>query len=480
MQTFISKYGLAAHLALLAVTPLFLYPFCSQGTTSVALLWMSLLGAVWIVMEPSRRNDEMLHEARVRVRGAIVRDPLFWLLVLLVCFAAVRLWNGDIFRLYDGRAAKWVLSEPKSTLLPRAAEGAGFAAFSLVVALTVVLTGCRQALGKSARIALVSMVSFLTGVFALTVVIACKMGHEGALALAGAVGGVWPEGGIPVDSALWVSGVGHVLGLAALGAVVSAAGLFECKWNSLLLFFAFSVGATLVGLFYFATPATQVLYGVLWCVAVLGCAVYLAVTQRLNVLFRYGVVLVLACAVPALAVLAIAPKEMTDFHWQTLPAGLSLADLFPVDFWTRRTALSEAARTFWQESPWLGCGIGSFVHNLWLSGASRVGLVSEAPLNAWWQLLAERGMIGVLTVALPFCFMTATFAWRILRALGRHVFLPLPVLGVVGVVAAVTLSLVDCSCWRADSLLVTGAFYALAASSFPAPRKRVEDEDAVT
>ena len=47
MQKLISKYGLAAHLALLAVTPLFLSPFCAEATIAVAMMWMSAVGALW-------------------------------------------------------------------------------------------------------------------------------------------------------------------------------------------------------------------------------------------------------------------------------------------------------------------------------------------------------------------------------------------------------------------------------------------------
>ena len=95
MQKFISKYALAAHLALLAVAPLFLSPLVGEGTVATVLLWLSPLAAAWVLLEPSRRADEMLHDARVRVASLIASDPLFWFLLLAVVLAyACWAWNA--------------------------------------------------------------------------------------------------------------------------------------------------------------------------------------------------------------------------------------------------------------------------------------------------------------------------------------------------------------------------------------------------
>lgn len=442
------------------------------------MLWMALVGALWTLMEPSRRNDERLHEARVRVRMAIVRDPLFWLFVILACFAAIRIFNGDIVRLFDTREAKWVLNEPVTPLFPRAASGSGFHAFTLVVSLMVLATGCRQALGKSARVAFAAVLALVAGVLAVVLVFTCRLGHEGSLALAGCVAGVWPEMGLPVDSPLFVSSIGDAFGLAFLAAIVATAGLFECKWNKVLLLFSCALGATFIGLFYFSTPAAFCLFSVLGVVAIAGCYAYLALTQRAAVLLKFTVALLLAAGVPTLIILGLAPKEMTEFRLNLLQGMSTIPDgLFPAEFWQRRAELSAQARAFWDESHWLGQGVGSYSINLWLSGGAKLGLASSGTLNGWWFLLAERGILGVLMTALPLCFMTVSLVIRIIGAMGRHIFLPLPVLGVAGVLALAVSSCFGCSVWRADSLLMAGALYALAASSFPAPRKQLDEDD---
>ena len=86
MQKAIAKYGLAAHLAILAVAPLFLFPFFGEDTIAVVLLWLSLPAAVWTFMQPSVRRGEMLHDARDRVSSEVFRDPFFWVMLVVVVF----------------------------------------------------------------------------------------------------------------------------------------------------------------------------------------------------------------------------------------------------------------------------------------------------------------------------------------------------------------------------------------------------------
>ena len=462
---------------MLAVTPLFLSPFCTASALAGVLLWMSLCAWIWLLMEPSRRNDERLHEARVRVRRAIVRDPLFWLFVLLTVFAGLRALNGGIVRAFDTTAHKWYLAGPKVGLFPGVTDGEGLVSFAFAVSVATLVEGCRQGLGKSARIAVVSMASFFGGVGAFVQLLACRTGHASALAMAGFANGEW---GVSAGSALSVSSAGNAYGLCFLASVVAAAGLFECKWNRKLLLFVLSVGTTGTGLFYFASPATFALYAALAVLLAVGCLVYLAVCFRGSDVFKYLVALALAGAIPAVTVICIAPAEMTEFRTFLLTAGSFPQGLFADGFWELRASLSDYAKSFWQEHPWLGQGIGSFPVNLWLAGAATKGVAAEGALNGWWCLLAERGILGILAIVLPFGFMVVTLCLRIAGAHGRHVFLPLTALGIAGVVATIATSLVDCSFLRSDSMLLSGAFFALAASAFPAPRKQAEDEETMS
>ena len=94
-------------MAILAVAPLVLFPFLEKSDIATVLLWLSAFVSVWVVLVPSIRSGEALHDARCRVASAIVRDPLFWVSLLVIAFTGVRALNGGIGLAYDAETAKW-------------------------------------------------------------------------------------------------------------------------------------------------------------------------------------------------------------------------------------------------------------------------------------------------------------------------------------------------------------------------------------
>ena len=192
MQKAISKYGLAAHLALLAVAPLFLFPFCGAVWTARVLLWLSFLAFVWTLVEPSRRQGEMLHDARLRVFLSVFRDPLFWFSLFLSLVAFVRWLNGGVAMAYDAENAVWSLHAPALAFLPGSVSGSGYLPFAATLAATVLMQGCRHALGRSARGAFLFIASFLAGVASVSAIVAAaggmkvaKHGNRAASSLSG-------------------------------------------------------------------------------------------------------------------------------------------------------------------------------------------------------------------------------------------------------------------------------------------------------
>ena len=101
MQKFIAKFGCAAHLAVLTVAPLFLFPFVEREMLAVVMLWLSLPAALWAILEPSVRGGEHLHNARRRVLRGMLRDPLLWALLVVVVITGVRAVNVGIALAYD-------------------------------------------------------------------------------------------------------------------------------------------------------------------------------------------------------------------------------------------------------------------------------------------------------------------------------------------------------------------------------------------
>ena len=131
MQKLIAKYGLAAHLALLAVAP--------QFFSLSAAVWLAALTACWLFLEPSRLGQESLSAARQRVLRSVLSDPLFWIMMLLTLVAAVRMANGGVGQWYDAESGEWVMRGAAVGSLPGSVDGGGRMEFAACLVITVVL-----------------------------------------------------------------------------------------------------------------------------------------------------------------------------------------------------------------------------------------------------------------------------------------------------------------------------------------------------
>ena len=205
-QKFLSKYGLATHLALLAAVPLALTPFLDAARLASVVFWLSGLAALWLLTEPSIRAGEHLSSARRRVRGALVRDPLFWLLLLVVLFAFVRACNTGIALRYDSEQAAWLVGEAKLGGGPASVGLTGLLSFATALAVWVVVLGIRHGIGLMARIVFGVSGAFFAGVGGLS---AAGCACAGMAPFAG-----WLRAGF-AEAPFWASvfGVWLVLGI---------------------------------------------------------------------------------------------------------------------------------------------------------------------------------------------------------------------------------------------------------------------------
>ena len=264
MHKAISKYGLAAHLALLAAAPLFLFPFCGETWTAWTVLWLAFAAAAWMVLEPSRRVGETLHDARFRVASSIVRDPLFWFSIFLALIAAVRWLNDGIGMTYDAEKSLWSLSESRFPFLPGGVKGSGLLPFASVVAVVVLMQAGRHALGKSARVCFLFIAAVLAGVAAVVAALACIFGNPVALRFAS-------------SSTVDATYPGTAFGLCFLGSMVAMAGAFERKWHRAMPLLAIAVGGSALGLYLFSPDIVILAHG---ACAVLVLVFALAYAQR--------------------------------------------------------------------------------------------------------------------------------------------------------------------------------------------------------
>lgn len=445
MQKIVTKYGLAAHLAILAVAPLFL--------SETAILWVAALVAVSVIMEPSRVGQEMLHDARHRVARSLVRDPLFWVGLCLTVLAAVRALNSGIALVYDAEVAKWSLSSPGMEILPGSVAGAGGWHFATVcVGMLVVAMGCRHALGRSARGAFALLVSFLAGVVALARLVSAY-GHASALTDMMSCASTNPV----YDGCAY--GIFFLLSIAAM------ADVFERRWWRSLPMSAFGVLGTAVGLFFFAPIVVSLAYAAAAAVMLLYVFVYLRVKVSKTADFRCLVVCGLTMVFAGMAAMTIAPDELLEEKLAPLLSGRLLSQ----EFLSAREALSRISFEIWRGHPWLGTGLGSFSIDLGLNARAEdwklVPAVQTAPLNGFWLLLAERGVIGAFLLAVPLVLLLVTYVRNLIagiRSLPGPIALAFPLLLAVGCAEM----MVDCSVLTPKALVPLLAAAAISARAF--------------
>ncbi|MBO4708858.1 MAG: O-antigen ligase family protein [Kiritimatiellae bacterium] len=479
MQKAISKYGLAAHLALLAVAPLFLFPFCGEAWTARTVIWLSLLSAAWTVLEPSRRMDEALHDARFRVASSIALDPLFWFSLVLVLVAGLRWLNGGIGMAYDAEKSVWSLSDAKFPFLPGGVEGSGYLPFASVVGVTVLMQAGRHALGKSARVCVLFVAAFLAGIAAVVAGIACVFGNPVALryVACGTVDATYP---------------GTAFGLCFMGSMVAIAGAFERKWNRAMPLLAVAVGGSAIGLYLFAPDIVILVYA--------ACAVAVVAYSLLYAHSRMGGLVVPKC----LAFLLVASIPPILFVMGVVPEGIKAqklayffgeegSTLLPDGFSALRTALTEIAEKVWKENPWLGTGFGTFGLDIRFNAKEADWAVfasdQAGALNGWMQMLAERGIAGLSFFVAPLLFLVWTYVFRAFHAfsdvlsksrhgLGSLIFHPICVLGPLAVAAVAACGFYDHSFWRSETMMLVAIMFAMSSSAFPAPKKA--DDDSLT
>ena len=465
MQKLIPKYGVAAHLAFLAVSPLFLFPYCGEGWTAAVVICLSALAAVWMVMEPSRRSGELLFEARERVVRSLAADPLFWVFVVLLVISGIRWANGGIGMAYDAEIRKWSLRGPVCSFLPGVVDGRGALLFSGTIGAFVIALSFRHALGKAARLSFLFLSSFLASVAAITAGVMAHLGVPQAVETASANG---------------FSGAfsGTAFALYFLGGLIALAGMFEIGWNKMLLLFSIAIGGTFAGAMIFLPPQLAALYAIAGIVAIMATLVYVGLTRSAADSLKCAVAVLLASLIPVLLVLALDPGVAA---FERIAAMFNADSLFPESFTRSRNALSAVAFKEWSVHPWLGSGVGSFPIGIRFNATGAdwalINVAQKLPKSGWWALLAERGMVGALMFALPLGFMAYTFVRRLIGAFsGGATFVPGSLLGVIAVAALVAQSFIDPSFLAPEVIMAATAFVAMSAASIPPVRKNVVDD----
>ncbi len=390
-QKAITKYGLAFHLAMLAALPSALAPFVSDQALGRAVLWFSLIGILWLFIEPSIRQGEHLSQARVRVWTGLLKDPILWFFALysLLCF--VRWQNAGVELVYDPEKISWSVSDPSWPIFPASVKDAGFLPMCVAVAGSIVILGLRHAVGLAARISFGICGALIAGLGGwVTSVFAC-MGW-GSFAVDAASGfGVVRE---PLMGALW--GVWFLVSLSA-GAQAELRG-----WRRGRVVFSLALGGNAVGLMFFSPPLVAVAYLAAGLLFAVYTWVWLGRSGSKGAVARNVVFGLLGVAMALFLLLTFAPATVKK---------AKLSGLDPAVAWRPAeheadVALSGMAKRMWLDEPWCGVGLGAFrLKAPFVAQNEDWEVVPPNPvraINGYWTLLSERGnvMCGLFVVGL--------------------------------------------------------------------------------
>lgn len=445
MQKLITKYGLAAHLAFLAVAPLFLSP--------IPILYLSALAAIWVVMEPSRVGQEMLHDARKRVSGGLVADPLFWVCVALAIVAGVRALNDGVAMHYDAEIARWTIAEPAIATLPGSVAQTGLPLFAVAVAAIVIVAGCRHALGKSARYAFLLVASAFSGVSALIRIIVAHDNTAEIMRLTACD---------IVDPVY----IGAAFGIFFLFSLFALTAIFERQWWRSVPAIVLAIVGNALALFLFAPATVTVLFGGAAVVILAYSFLYLRLKISKLADFKFLVIVGISLSLVYVIALEILPKEIFEAKTAPYMTGAFLTN----EFSAVREALSRISLKIWKQNPWLGFGLGSFPidlrFNALYSDWSIISSSQKAPLSGYWLLLTERGVIGAFFLAVPLVLMLVTYVHRLIFGL-KTMPHPLACAAPLLLIVAALEMLTDCSFLAPSVMLPMFALLSLSAYAFP-------------
>ena len=446
MQKLITKYGLAAHLAFLAMAPLFLSP--------VYVLWLSLLGVTWLVMEPSRIGDEMLHDARYRVFSQFMRDPLFWMLLLIVVYTGARWLNGGVGMAYDAESGSWFLRGPAVPWFPGSALAAGGSEFAVSIVLFVVVSGCRVALGKSARQAFLFILSVLTGLMALVMAYLYYDGLAIVRSLA-----VF-EVRTPIH-------VGMVFGLGTLAATATMIYAFERAWRTAIFMLMLAFAANLAGLLVFAPVWTVAAFLVAEVLLFLFSFVYAKLSIGESNEFKFLVSIGLGLALAGVTAVSVVSEKPLLAKAEAVQA----KKIFSPEYQSASATLSKVSQRAWKAHPWIGTGIGAFTHGIRFFAQDEDWKTIQPDqayaLNGYWQVLVERGIVGAFVMLCPLAFLLFTYFRRLVSGVCCRLPPPSAWLGLLALPVVLVLTAADCSFFYPGVPVLMAAILAISANSFP-------------
>ena len=443
-------------MAILAVAPLLLFPFLSNDSMAVVLLWLSLFSMTWVILEPSIRTGERVYDARLRVLRAIVCDPIFWTSFVVCIFFGVSALNTGVSVAYNAETSLWYLSPAYFSIFPGSVKGAGFLPFTVMLSVTILFQGCCHALGRSARMAFLALLSTFSGLAAVLALIMAQIGNETVLRATQF---------LKTD----FSFVGMAFGVSLLCGVVAFFLVFENRWRKFIPFFILALGGSTVGLFYFS-PA-YMLVACLGLIILMMGYVFLYARKVLPITgeFRWLVSLLVFMSAGGLLAALMLPEEFLTTQIDKVME----FSLLPNEFWDVRKVLSSVSFKAWVSHLWIGIGLGAFPYSVRFFAQpddwTLLPQGADSISNGWWMILVEHGVVGAFLIVVLVGLLVYFYCYRLViwfRSNGFSLPHPTCLLAPIIIVAVVAGGFFDCSFLRADVLPIIFSIIAVSIASF--------------
>ena len=414
---------------------------------------------MWLLLSPSLLGGEILDDARGRILCNMVRDPMFWVLAAVAVVAGIRTLNSGIRVSFDYETAEWSVLPPSLPFLPGSVDGLGFLPFAAVLSASIVVLGCRHALGKSARMMFLLILSVLSGIAAFIALVLLGSGDV-VMSVAAAVA---PER---------LSSPGLGFAVCFLCSVVALFVVLEQDWGRymplLLVAIAGNAAASFALLPFRDIIAFVLAYIVL--LLFLGVCAWKILKSAKGI--RAFVVVVFSMCLAYAIIDTSVPDDVLVDRLSAFVAQESDVEPKEESHEDVRAILSGVASTVWSDNLWAGVGVGAFRFyprfHLAKEELDRLPRRVLVVPNAWWHLLAERGIVGAALIALPFAILLFSYLLGACRCLRLRVMPePVAVLAPLAIAAVVFSAFHSTSMLRAEVLAMLGAILVISSKSFP-------------
>lgn len=404
----VTKYGLAAHLALLASLPVALTPFLGGDALARTVLWLCAFSLLWLLMEPAIHSGEGLTDARMRVLSSLVKDPLTWIIIAAIAIAALRWLNSGIELFYDAEQTVWLVKACSLEDMPGSVEGSGFLPFAMTLGAALCVQGVRHGLGPKGRVWFAVAASTIVGVGGFSLTLLALFGVEGF------EGAAMPRyGAAPF--------YGSIFAGWAFVQIAAAAQTETYRWGYARFPFWLGMGGNIGAVALFLPPMTALyVLGAIFVFSIFSLF-YTMRARSKSAMARLLIILIFAVLVPVLSCMLAANERIMGDKLKQLDAEskemVSLMET--VD--AKEGVLDAISAKVWLKAPWCGAGEGAYRIHLPFFATDedweKLPPVPGLPANSYLALLAERGIVGAAMLGTIVLFLLSAWCYRLVKAI---------------------------------------------------------------